>query len=101
MAKNNITPKDIEQYKKQDDYCDNHSAADILDRSKEMECEINIKSETFNVTLDFELSKKLNELEKKEGFSSNKIIKHWLEEKIRVGQILIIFFINFFILTFQ
>ncbi|MDH5717448.1 MAG: CopG family antitoxin [Spirochaetia bacterium] len=85
MAKNNITNEDIKEYKKKGNYWDSHSSAEILDRSKEVKCEIDIKSETFNITLDIKLSKKLNELEKKKGISSNKIIKNWLEEKIAIG----------------
>lgn len=64
------------------DFWNNRDTTDFLDKTKEVQFEIDIKRRRHLVAVEDELIKKVRSLAKSKGVSSETLINLWLKEKV-------------------
>ncbi|MCK4311843.1 MAG: hypothetical protein KAW88_03810 [Candidatus Cloacimonetes bacterium] len=69
-------------YKEIGDFWDSHDLSDYWDKGKEVEIDIDIKSEITLYAVEKDLSDKLQSIAQKQGVSADTLLNLWLQEKI-------------------
>lgn len=86
MAKNKKLhepiPKHFKSIDQAAEFWDNHDLADYWDLTKEIQFDVNLQRRTFLTALEPKLAKKLTEVARKQGVSSETLVNVWLTEKI-------------------
>jgi hypothetical protein len=70
-------------YKKIGDFWDTRDLSDFWDKTKEVEFEVDIKSEITYYALDKRLSEQIQEIAQKRGVSADTLINLWVQEKLQ------------------
>lgn len=74
-----------EQFNNLDDaveFWDTHSLADYEESWKDVQCEIDIKRRTYQISLDSGLYQKLRRAARARGVSAETLVNLWLQEKV-------------------
>ena len=64
------------------DFWDTHSLADYQEYWKDVQCEIDIKRRTYQISLDSGLYQKLRRAARERGVSAETLVNLWLQEKV-------------------
>ncbi len=76
MPSPDATPEEIGKF------WDAHSLADYWDETHEVEFQVNLERKHDLIPIDHELVEQLNKLAMKQGLSTEKLVNHWLREKL-------------------
>ena len=74
-----------EQFNSLDDaveFWDTHSLADYEESWKDVQCEIDIRRRTYQISVDSSLYQKLRHAAQERGVSAETLVNLWLEEKV-------------------
>jgi hypothetical protein len=69
-------------YREIGEYWDSHSAGDLLDDSRRVEVEVDIKSKTHYYPIEQNLSRKIEHLAHERGVSAETLVNLWVQEKL-------------------
>lgn len=64
------------------DFWDTHSLANYEESWKDVQCEVDIKRRTYQISLDSGLYQKLRRAARKKGVSADTLVNLWLQEKV-------------------
>jgi len=64
------------------EFWDTHSLADYEEAWKDVQCEIDIKRRTYQISLDSGLYQKLRRAARARGVSAETLVNLWLHEKV-------------------
>jgi CopG antitoxin of type II toxin-antitoxin system len=64
------------------EFWDSHSLADYEEAWKDVQCEIDIKRSTYQISVDSGLYQKLRRAAREKGVSADTLVNRWLEEKV-------------------
>jgi hypothetical protein len=64
------------------EFWDTHSLADYEESWKDVQCEIDIKRRTYQISLDSSLYQKLRSAARARGVSAETLVNLWLQEKV-------------------
>lgn len=64
------------------EFWDTHSLADYEECWKDVQCEIDIKRRTYQISLDSGLYQKLRRVARARGVSAETLVNLWLQEKV-------------------
>ncbi|HEY3135593.1 MAG TPA: CopG family antitoxin [Blastocatellia bacterium] len=64
------------------EFWDTHSLADYEEYWKDVQCEINIKRRTYQISVDSSLYQKLRRAARARGVSAETLVNLWLQEKV-------------------
>lgn len=64
------------------EFWDAHSLADYEESWKDVQCEIDIKRRTYQISLDSGLYQKLRRAARARGVSAETLVNLWLQEKV-------------------
>lgn len=78
-----ITSKDIAEYKKLGEYYDTVDIESLIDKSKEVHFDVDIKKSLTYYGVDENISANIQKLSKKNGVSSNELVNSLLQEKLQ------------------
>lgn len=78
-----ITSKDIAEYKKLGKYYDTVDVESLIDKSKEVHFDVDIKKSQIYYGIDESTSANIEKLSKKNGVSSNELVNSLLQEKLQ------------------
>jgi hypothetical protein len=73
------TPEEIGEF------WDTHSLADYWNETHDVEFRVNLKRKHDLIPIEHELVEQLNELAMKQGLSTEKLVNHWLRERLAAG----------------
>lgn len=65
------------------EFWDNHDLTDYWDLTKEAHFDVNLQRRTFLTALEPKLAKKLTEVARKQGVSTETLVNVWLTEKMK------------------
>lgn len=82
METNKSTISKAATYKEIGDFWDSHDLADFWDQTKEVEFEVDIKSEVIYYPLDTRLSEQIQSIARKRGVTADTLINLWVQEKL-------------------
>lgn len=74
-----------EQFNNLDDaveFWDTHSLGDYEESWKDVQCEIDIKQRTYQISLDSGIYQKLHRAARERGVSAETLVNLWLQEKV-------------------
>jgi len=74
-----------EQFNNLDDaveFWDTHSLADYQEAWRDVQCEIDIKRRTYQISLDSGIYQKLRRAARERGVSAETLVNLWLQEKV-------------------
>ena len=83
MNKNKSSISKAKSYKEISEFWDTHDLAKYWEQTKSIDFEIDIQSEVTYYALDITLSKKIREVAKREGVSSETLLNIWVQEKLQ------------------
>lgn len=87
MQKNKVKrdpiPKHFKTVEEAAEFWDSHDLADYWDLTREAHFEVDIQRRVFLTTLEPRLAKKLTDLARKQGISTETLINVWLTEKVK------------------
>jgi hypothetical protein len=75
-------PKNFKSVEEASEFWDTHDLADYLDSTKEANFEVNIQRRVFLTALEPQLAKKLTDIARKQGITTETLINVWLTEKM-------------------
>jgi hypothetical protein len=84
-AKRKPIPKHFASIDAAADFWDKYDLADYLDATKVVEFEANIEKRVFLTALEPELAKKLTDIARKQGITTETLINVWLAEKMEAS----------------
>lgn len=64
------------------EFWDTHSLADYEEYWKDVECEIDIKRRTYQISVDSGLYQKLRRIAREKGISAETLVNLWLQQKV-------------------
>jgi CopG antitoxin of type II toxin-antitoxin system len=64
------------------EFWDTHSLADYEESWKDVQCEIDIKRRTYQISLDSGIYQKLRSAARERGVSAETLVNLWLQEKV-------------------
>jgi hypothetical protein len=64
------------------EFWDTHSLADYEESWKDVQCEIDIKRRTYQISVDSSLYQKLRRAAREKGVSADTLVNLWLQEKV-------------------
>jgi len=80
--KRNPIPKNFKSVEEAADFWDTHDLADYLDSTRETNFEVDLQRRVFLTALEPQLAKKLTEIARKQGITTETLINVWLTEKM-------------------
>jgi len=83
MNKNKSSISKAKSYKEISEFWDIHDLAKYRERTKPVDFEVDIQSEVTYYALDITLSKKIREVAKQRGVSSETLLNLWVQEKLQ------------------
>lgn len=83
MRKNKTPLSKSSTYKKIGEFWDTHDLAEVWEKTKSVDFEIDIQSQCRYYPVEISLSGKLTELAKKQGISPETLLNLWIKEKIQ------------------
>jgi hypothetical protein len=63
------------------EFWDTHDSADYEEYMEDVECEVDIQRQTFLISLDSDLYRKVSAIAQSRGISTETLINLWLQEK--------------------
>lgn len=81
-TKRDPIPKHFKSIEEAAEFWDNHDLTDYWDLTREAHFEVNIERRVFVTALEPQLAKKLTEVARKRGVTSETLINVWLTEKL-------------------
>jgi len=75
-------PKQFSNLAEAVEFWDTHSLGDYEESWKDVQCEINIKRRTYQISIDSSLYQKLRRAARKEGVTADTLVNHWLQEEV-------------------
>jgi hypothetical protein len=75
-------PKNFKSVEEAADFWDTHDLADYLDSTRETNFEVDLQRRVFLTALEPQLAKKLTEIARKQGITTETLINVWLTEKM-------------------
>jgi CopG antitoxin of type II toxin-antitoxin system len=69
-------------YREIGEYWDTHDASDLMDESREVEFEVDIKSKTHYYPVEQTLSRRIEHLAHERGVSAETLVNLWIQEKL-------------------
>ena len=88
MARSNIKkqrdplPEEFNNVQDAVEFWDTHSLADYEESWKDVQCEIDIKRRTYQISLDSRLYQKLRRAARARGVCAETLVNLWLQEKV-------------------
>ena len=76
-------PKHFKNIQEAAEFWDNHDLADYWDLTREAHFDVDIKRRVFLTALEPKLARKLTDLARKQGISTETLINMWLSEKVK------------------
>ncbi len=83
MSKGRGSLSKAKSYKEIGDFWDVHDLSDFWNKTKEVEFEVDIKSEITYYALDKRLSEQIQKIAQKRGVSADTLINLWIQEKLQ------------------
>lgn len=83
MSKGKTSVSKAKSYKEIAEFWDTHDLADFWDKTREVEFEVGIESETTYYAIDKTLSEQLQFVAQKRGVSADTLVNLWIQEKLR------------------
>ena len=83
MNKNKTSISKKSSYKEIGDYWDVHDVTEVWDKTKKVEFDVQIESETIYYPLEKSLSESVHTLAKKRGISSETLVNLWVQQKLQ------------------
>jgi len=83
MRRNKSSLSKAQSYKEIGEFWDSHDLTDYWDKTKPVEFEVKIETETTYLRVETKLSAKLVSLAKKRGVSPETLLNLWIQEKVR------------------
>ncbi len=87
MRKSRSTISKAKSYKEIGNFWDTHDLSDYWDQTREVEIEVDIKSEVTYYALDKTLSEQIHSIAQKRGVSADTLINLWVQEKLHEQKI--------------
>jgi len=81
-AKRKSIPKHFASIDEAADFWDKHDLADYVDATKAVDFDVNIEKRVFLTALEPELAKKLTDIARRQGITTETLINVWLAEKM-------------------
>lgn len=75
-------PKHFADINEAADFWDKHDLADYLDVTKVVDFDVDVQRRVFLIALEPELAKKLTDIARKQGITTETLINVWLAEKM-------------------
>lgn len=75
-------PEQFDNVEEAVEFWDTHSLADYEESWKDVQCEIDVKRRTYQISLDIGLYQKLRRAARKKGVSADTLVNLWLQEKV-------------------
>jgi hypothetical protein len=82
MKKDRSSISKVSSYKEIGNFWDRHDLSDYWDKTKEVEFEVDIKSELTYYALDKTLSEQIQSIARERGVSADTLINLWIQEKL-------------------
>ena len=82
MRKIKLSTGEVRAYEKMADYWDKHNLTEIWDKTKDVDVEVNIKSEVTLFEIERTLSERLQKEAIKRGVSSGTLANLWLQQRL-------------------
>ena len=80
MNKNKSSISKAKSYKEISEFWDTHDLAECWEKTKPVDLKVDIQSEVTYYALDVTLSKKIREIAKERGISSETLLNLWIQE---------------------
>ena len=80
--RNDPLPERFDNVEEAVEFWDTHSLADYQESWKNVQCEIDIKRRTYQVSVDSGLYEKLRRAARAKGVSADTLVNLWLQEKV-------------------
>lgn len=81
-SKRKPIPKHFASIDEAADFWDQHDLTDYLDATKAVDFDVNVEKRVFLTALEPELAKKLTDIARKQGITTETLINVWLAEKM-------------------
>ncbi len=65
-------------------FCDEHDLSDYIKDMEEIPADVDLKTISYEISLDIDMSHKLDEIAEAKNTTSEDLIKTWTKEKIEV-----------------
>ena len=75
-------PKHFDNIDEATDFWDKHDLSDYLDSTKEVNFDVDIQRRVFLTALEPQLAKRLTDIARKQGITTETLINVWLTEKM-------------------
>jgi len=82
MRKNKKKISKFRSYEELGEFWDNHSLADYWDTTWEVQFDVDIEGHTKLVAIDDKISRKVSNIARRRGISTETLINIWLQEKL-------------------
>jgi len=83
MSKGSGTLSKAKSYKEIGDFWDTHDLSDFWDQTKNVEFEVDVKSEITYYSLEKKLSEQIQSIAQRRGVSADTLINLWVQEKLQ------------------
>ncbi|MBI5841337.1 MAG: hypothetical protein HZB19_14655 [Chloroflexi bacterium] len=81
-TKRDPVPKNFKNVEEASDFWDTHDLSDYLDSTKEAYFDVDIQRRVYLTALEPQLARKLMEIARKQGITTETLINVWLTEKM-------------------
>jgi len=86
MSKGKGRISKAESYVDAGEFWDTHDLGDVWEHTKPVELEVDLESERFLFPIERQLARKLEEIARSRGVSSETLVNLWLHEKVAAAR---------------
>lgn len=76
-------PEEFEDIEAATEFWDSHSLADYWDHTEEVQFDVNLQRSVFLVPLEHDLARRLADVARRQGLSSETLVNLWVSDRLR------------------